>query len=151
MVEVPVKEGHLHFSTERSSCSDVLMGDMEYEETGSRKQWKLYINFRHGWENVLTYWGRRQQTSSSLVFFRNVWGHRSVLRSCGKLGRHSAPPATSAIWPGKWKNAFCKGTAEKYCLELPEVLRNLLPWQILGVFRSKSFKWLLVLLHFCSM
>lgn len=47
MVEVPVKEGHLHFGTERSSCSDVLMGDMEYEETGSRKQWKLYSNFRH--------------------------------------------------------------------------------------------------------
>lgn len=93
----------------------------------------------------------RKETADIIFacFFRNIWGHRSVLRSCRKFGRQSASPATSVIWPGKWKNAFCKDRAEKYCLELHKLLRNLLPF--LGVFRLKSFKWLPGLLYFCSM
>lgn len=109
---------------------------------------KIIHNFRHVLVAVKTL---RKETADIIFacFFRNIWGHRSVLRSCRKFGRQSASPATSVIWPGKWKNAFCKDRAEKYCLELHKLLRNLLPF--LGVFRLKSFKWLPGLLYFCSM
>lgn len=51
----------------------------------------------------------------------------------------------------KWRNAFCKDRAEKYCLELPKPPRSLSSWQLLGVFRPASLEHSLGVSYICLM